>query len=113
MADNQLQSNKPGKRELSMEQRLLLAFVLMGLVLFLTPYFYKAPPPSPKKTATPVSTSSLPTSSAAVPKTAESAEAVPTAPVPGQIEGSSEQQFVIDTDIYRVTLSNRGGTVRS
>ncbi len=35
-----------------MEQRLLLAFVLMGLVLFLTPYFYKAPPPPPK-TATP------------------------------------------------------------
>ena len=48
MADNQLQSNKPGKKDLSMEQRLLLAFVLMGLVLFLTPYFYKAPPPPPK-----------------------------------------------------------------
>jgi len=50
MADNQLQSNKPGGKELSMEQRLLLAFVLMGLVLFLTPYFYKAPPPPPKTT---------------------------------------------------------------
>ena len=48
MADNPLQPNKPGKKELSMEQRLLLAFVLMGLVLFLTPYFYKAPPPPPK-----------------------------------------------------------------
>ena len=34
-------------------------------------------------------------------------------PVPGQIEASTEQQFVIDTDIYHVTLSNRGGTVRS
>ena len=34
-----------------MEQRLLLAFVLMGLVLFLTPYFYKAPPPPAKTTA--------------------------------------------------------------
>ena len=49
MADNQ--PNKPGKKELTMEQRLLLAFVLMGLVLFLTPYFYKTPPPPPKKTA--------------------------------------------------------------
>ncbi|MGP0073422.1 MAG: membrane protein insertase YidC [Bryobacteraceae bacterium] len=110
MADNPLQ---PGKKELTMEQRLLLAFVLMGLVLFLTPYFYKAPPPPPKKTATPVSTASLPTSPAAVAKTAETVQAAPTAPVPGQIEGSAEQQFVIDTDIYRVTLSNRGGTVRS
>ena len=32
----------PGKpKELSMELRLLLAFILMGVVLFLTPYFYK------------------------------------------------------------------------
>jgi YidC/Oxa1 family membrane protein insertase len=109
MADNPLQ---PGKKELTMEQRLLLAFVLMGLVLFLTPYFYKAPPPPPKKT-TPVSTPSSPTSSPAVSKTAEAAPAAPRAPVPGQIEATTEQQFVIDTDIYQVTLSNRGGTVRS
>src|SRR5580693_1328458 len=108
MADNQ--PNKSGKRELSMEQRLLLAFVLMGLVLFLTPYFYKAPPPPPK-TSTPAQTTK--TNAAAAPsKTAEAAPSNPAAPLPGQIEASSEQQFVIDTDIYRVTLSNRGGTVR-
>jgi YidC/Oxa1 family membrane protein insertase len=116
MADNQLQTNKPGKKELSMEQRLLLAFVLMGLVLFLTPYFYKAPPPPPKTTA-PASSQTAPAASTAaspaVSKTAEAAPAAPTAPVPGQIVGASEQQFVVDTDIYRVTLSNRGATVRS
>ena len=33
-----------------MEARLLLAFVLMGLVLFGTQYFYK-PPPQPNKPA--------------------------------------------------------------
>jgi YidC/Oxa1 family membrane protein insertase len=103
MADNQ-----PGKKELSMEQRLLLAFVLMGLVLFLTPYFYKAPPPPPK-TATPAQSKT----STAPAKPAEAAASNPAAPVPGQIEATSEQQLVIDTDIYRVTLSNRGGTVRS
>src|ERR1700735_2851575 len=116
MADNQLQSNKPGKKELSMEQRLLLAFVLMGLVLFLTPYFYKAPPPPPKTTAQANSPTAATASTAASPaasKTTDAAPAAPTAPVPGQIVGASEQQFVIDTDIYRVTLSNRGGTVRS
>ncbi len=32
-----------------METRLLLAFLLMGLVLFLTPYIYKAPPAPPKQ----------------------------------------------------------------
>ncbi len=101
-----------------MEQRLLLAFVLMGLVLFLTPYFYKAPPPA--KTTAPSTSKASPVASTvaptAIPKTAEAAPAAPTAPatpVPGQIVGVSEQQFIIDTDIYRVTLSNRGGTVRS
>jgi YidC/Oxa1 family membrane protein insertase len=106
MADNPLQ---PGKKELTMEQRLLLAFVLMGLVLFLTPYFYKAPPPPPKtntqtKTSQPV---------AAPAKAAAATPEAPAQPVPGQIEASTEQQFIVDTDIYRVTLSNRGGTVRS
>ena len=36
-------------KEMSMEVRLLLAFLLMGVVMFVTPYFYKAPPPAPKK----------------------------------------------------------------
>jgi YidC/Oxa1 family membrane protein insertase len=112
MADNQLQSNKPGKKELSMEQRLLLAFVLMGLVLFLTPYFYKAPPPPAKTTikSTDQNASAQTKPAAAAPATPQAA---PSEPAPGQIEGSTEQQFVIDTDIYSVTLSNRGGTIRS
>ena len=43
------------KKELSNEARLLIAFVLMGLVLFLTPYIYKpasAPAPGANKPAT-------------------------------------------------------------
>jgi YidC/Oxa1 family membrane protein insertase len=117
MADNPLLPNKPGKRELTMEQRLLLAFVLMGLVLFLTPYFYKAPPP-PTKTTTQANTSqTIPgTKAAAAAPAAEHASAespAATQPVPGQIEATSEQQFAIETDIYQVALSNRGGTVRS
>src|SRR5580658_10158462 len=87
--------NKSGKKELTMEQRLLLAFVLMGLVLFLTPYFYKAPPP-PAKTTTPSSASSqaspAPAGAPAVAKTAEAAPAAPVTPVPGQIVAPNEQQ---------------------
>ena len=90
-----------------MEQRLLLAFLLMGLVLFLTPYIYKAPPPPPKNTATPPgdpaqsakSTQAAPSAAktAAVPEAGTPAP--PSAPVPGQIKGASEQQFEVDTDI--------------
>jgi YidC/Oxa1 family membrane protein insertase len=112
MADNQLQSNKPGKKELSMEQRLLLAFVLMGLVLFLTPYFYKTPPP-PAKTATKSTDQNASTATKAAAAAPASTPAASSQPEPGQIEGSTEQQFVVDTDIYRITLSNRGGTIRS
>ena len=105
-----------GKKELTMEQRLLLAFVLMGLLVFVTPYFYKAPP-APPKTAARTTTSQTTTTASTAPavpnKVAAATEAVSTEPVPGQIEGTTEQQFIIDTDIYRVTLSNRGATVRS
>ena len=48
--NNPMQPGKP-KKEMSMETRLLLAFLLMGLVLFLTPYVYKPAPP-PAKPAT-------------------------------------------------------------
>src|ERR1700722_1824862 len=106
MADNQ--PNKPGKRELTMEQRLLLAFVLMGLVLFLTPYFYKAPPPAPKASTTPVTAKPAAATAASVAHPATQPAAA--VPVPGQIVASSEQQFDVDTDIYHITLSNRGGT---
>ena len=43
------------KKDISMEARLLIAFVLMGLVLYLTPYIYKpasAPAPGANTPAT-------------------------------------------------------------
>lgn len=113
MADtpnNPIEPGKSGKRELSMETRLLIAFLLMGVVLFVTPYIYKPPPP-PKKPVTPVTT----TQQTAPPAAAETKPeaAPPSAPQPGQIQAAGEQEFTIDTDIYRVRFSNRGGVVRS
>jgi hypothetical protein len=64
------------KKELSMELRLLLAFILMGAVLFVTPYFYKTVTPPVKKTA-PVAAKSdaAPASPAAPAAPAETAAA--------------------------------------
>ena len=93
-----------------MEVRLLVAFLLMGLVLFLTPYFYK-PPPQPKPTA-PVT----PSQAAQQTKKPEAPPATPPKPtetVPGQIQGASEQQFTIDNGIYSVRFSNRGAVAQS
>jgi len=110
MPDNPLQPGKPPKKELTMEQRLLLAFLLMGLVLFLTPYLYKAPPPPPKS-ATPAT--GAPSAEKKPVPPAPSQAPTPSESVPNQIHADSEQTFVVDTDIYYIRLSNRGAVVQS
>lgn len=103
--------------ELSMEIRLLLAFGLAGLILFLTSYIYKPPSPQPEnKSAAPASAQEKPgttqeTKSGAIPIPAPAPPAA-SAPVPGAIEAAQEQIFAIDTDYYHVEFSNRGAVVR-
>jgi YidC/Oxa1 family membrane protein insertase len=95
---------------LSMEKRLLVAFILMGLVLFLTPYIYKSAGPPPKS----------PPPAGAQPSPAQQTQAAAETPVPaaapaavGQLSAPREETFVIDTALYRIVLSNRGAVVRS
>ncbi|MGQ9634149.1 MAG: membrane protein insertase YidC [Bryobacteraceae bacterium] len=94
----------------SIEKRMLLAFVLMGLVLFLTQYLYR--PPAPRSKSQP--------SSAAVPAApAVARETVSAPPVPapqlpaGNVAAAAEQLYTVETDLYRVVFSNRGAVVRS
>jgi YidC/Oxa1 family membrane protein insertase len=113
---NPTQPGKKAKKELSMEIRLLIAFLLMGLVLFLTPYLYKTPPPGPKQVAptTPAQAAQetkKPEAPLEAAKPAQPADASKLAP--GQIQAASEQQFTIDTDIYSVRFSNHGAVVQS
>jgi YidC/Oxa1 family membrane protein insertase len=98
------------KKELSMEMRLLMFFVLMGLILFITPYFYKAPPPAqpPPKGEPPAGKTS---SAIPVPAPTPAVQS-PEAEVPGQIEAGLEQVFAVDTKLYHVEFSNRGAVVK-
>jgi len=98
-----------------MEARLLIAFVLMGLVLFVTPYIYKpatAPAPGANVPATSKTTD---VKEAAVPPPA--AEATPPAAaaveMPGEVHGDKEETVVVDTDLCRVVFSNKGAVVKS
>ncbi len=102
-----------------MEARLLIAFVLMGLVLFVTPYIYKpatAPAPGANQAATSKTTD---VKEAATPPPA--AEAPPPAPpvtaavaeMPGQIHSDKEETVVVDTDLCHVVFSNKGAVVKS
>ncbi len=102
-------------KEMSMEIRLLLAFILMGAVMFLTPYFYKSStPPAPKTAASgqaarPAAVApSAPVHEASVPE-----DAAATAEIPGATHQQAQPPFIVDTDFYRIVFSNQGATVRS
>jgi YidC/Oxa1 family membrane protein insertase len=94
-------------KEMSMEVRLLLAFLLMGAVMFLTPYFYKTPPNAPAKKEATQAASVKP------PKPAETPAAAPSAPAAPATSQQALPPFIVDTNVFRVELSNQGGTVRS
>jgi YidC/Oxa1 family membrane protein insertase len=97
------------KKDLSMEVRLLIAFGLAGLILFLQSYFYKpAPPPPEAKVEVPAGKTS-----SAIPVPAPTpAVQTPPAEVPGQVEAGQETVFAIDTKLYHVEFSNRGAVVK-
>src|SRR5579862_1077291 len=102
------------KKDMTMEARLLLAFVLMGLVLFGTQYFFK-PPPATKPAATAAKAAD------GLPKTTDAPAPIPTKPAsdvtpgarPGQVQADKEENPTIDTDLYHVVFSNRGAVVKN
>ncbi len=99
-----------------MEIRLLLAFLLMGLVLFVTPYFYK-PPAGPKRTA-PAPGAATATQAAKAPAqpaqpAPKPAPPPPTQPAAGRIAATAEQTFTVDTALYRIQFTNRGAVAQS
>jgi YidC/Oxa1 family membrane protein insertase len=96
-------------KEMTTETRLLLAFVLVGIVLVGWNYIYKPPPP-----VTPAANPQVQTT----PPAAEAPKPIPATPaqaieVPGQIQASQPEEFTIETDLYRVQFSNQGAVVRS
>src|ERR1039457_7264689 len=104
-------------KEMSMETRLLLAFLLMGAVMFLTPYFFPSASTPAKKSTAPTAQTAQGTPPAAAPaettaptQIVHEAESAATAPV---TRAKSEPTFSIDTDLFHVTFSNQGGNVRS
>ncbi|HLK69908.1 MAG TPA: membrane protein insertase YidC [Bryobacteraceae bacterium] len=113
--DGKSQGQPP--KELSMEVRLLLAFLLMGVVMLATnylPWFKTAPPPKPPETA-----AVTPSGPAGQPSQPEAAQPTPAAPQTSSAPASpatsqdSLPVLTIETDVFKVSFSNQGGTVRS
>ena len=94
----------------SLEKRLPIALALMMLVLLASQYLFK-PAPGPKPVAPPVTA-----------KTAEHLTQKPTAvtpqpvagsPAKGAVASSAEVQTDIDTNLYHIQFTNRGGVIKS
>ena len=100
-------------KEMTTETRLLLAFVLVGIVLVGWNYIYKPPPPPVTPTANPQTQTTPPVAEA--PKPVPAPVAVPPKAVvlPGQVQANQAEEFTIETDFYRVQFSNEGAVVRS
>jgi YidC/Oxa1 family membrane protein insertase len=100
--------------QMSTETRLLIAFLLMGAIMFLTPYFFKSQQPSPaaKKSTQAGASEAIvpPTATQVIPPVAAAVSAAPAAPV---TQAPAQPPLVIDTDLYKITFSNQGANVRN
>src|SRR6476646_7278944 len=90
-------------KEMSMEVRLLLAFVLMGAVMFVSQYFFKsqAPPPAQKTAQSTDNAGDKSGSGTPVVPVKDAPPAEPeakAAPVPGATSEQSLPPLVIETD---------------
>ncbi|HEX4165019.1 MAG TPA: membrane protein insertase YidC [Bryobacteraceae bacterium] len=98
----------------SLEKRLPIALGLMMLVLLVSQYFFKpAPGPKPVKPANEapaaVETTQKPAAAATGPVTSPSDTAKPA----GQVEAPAQILTEIDTSLYHIVFSNRGGVAKS
>lgn len=109
-------SPDPKRKELTMEHRLMLAFGLMGLVLIGSTYLMPKPPAPAPKAATQKAPAPAPAPPA--PKAESKAGTAPKKPLPAEAEpgtvvGRADETAVVETDLYKITFSNRGAVARS
>jgi YidC/Oxa1 family membrane protein insertase len=105
---NQLGNSNPEPP--SLEKRLPLALALMMLVLLASQYFFK-PAPGPKP-ATPVTNKNA-AALAAKPQEAAPPTVASTEVSAGEVKANAEVSTTIDTSLYNIVFTNRGGAVKS
>ncbi len=106
------------RKEMSTEMRSLLAAVLCLVVIAGWSLIYKPPQPPPAKPGAPATSSApaVPATPAAAVPTKEAKEKIKTAapaPAISMHAASAETSVVIESDLYHVEISNRGGVVHS
>jgi YidC/Oxa1 family membrane protein insertase len=106
----------PSANELPMEMRLLLAFVLMGLVMLLSPYFMPKSPTPARKAADTHATTGQDAGKPPEPGPPEGRQTAGAGAPPPAAPAVTERPLdplPIETDQFQVVFSNQGGSVRS
>jgi YidC/Oxa1 family membrane protein insertase len=112
-------SNSPGTlppAPPSFEKRLPLALALMMLVLLASQYFFK-PAPGPKPVSTPKDDKANAAQVTQAPNTPQvnsaSLSTNGTYAATGTVSASAVTTTTVDTDLYQIQFSNRGGVIKS
>jgi YidC/Oxa1 family membrane protein insertase len=122
MAESPNNPLKPPKNEMESQMRMLVVFLVVGLGLYLYQTLYnpavpQQQPQQPAAGAAPPSQQQTPaTTPAAQPQQQQQpqiAAAKPAADAPAPVQATAEETIKVDTDLYTVTLSNRGAVVKS
>lgn len=92
-----------------MEKNLLLAFALMAVVIFGSQYLMPQAEQAPAKKETPKAAAPAPATNA----TASAPTTPAAAPAAGSVTANTEQTYKIETDLYRVEFTNKGGVATS
>lgn len=102
-------------KEFPMEMRLLVAMILMGAVLYISSYFSGPPPTPPVKQTTPAASAPAKPSTPTPATPPATATAAPqSAPAVGTIAATGEEKLApLETDLYKIELTNRGGLLKS
>jgi YidC/Oxa1 family membrane protein insertase len=110
----------PGQEPEGMQERLLIAFALIGVVLMGMQYFMPSQQPAPAAPAAQTQKQTPPAPATAAPQPAAAKPGTGTKPGKPTVTGpnsviaaAQDETAVVETDLYRVTFSNRGGVVRS
>jgi YidC/Oxa1 family membrane protein insertase len=108
---------KSPQSEPGMEQRFLLLFLLMAIVIFGAQYFMKKyAPPQPPTSAHPnpaPQTAPVPASAEPQPAAAAPAKHAPQPHAKSVEEAQSETETVIENSLYRISFTNRGAQAKS
>ncbi len=102
------------KKEIPQETRVLLALALSMMVMGMWGLFFPPQkPPQTPPTKPPAQSAPAPAKGSATSPESPAAASVSAAPAPQAAAAQQEQTIVIENQLYRVELANRGGVARS